>query len=79
MNNWSSSTVKQEWNHSVFVLLILFGFVINTNDSLPLGLKQPSSPSTKELHAQLIEIFQISCILPFTRVRRILTHWGIVY
>ena len=50
MNNWSSSTVKQEWNHSVFVLLILFGFVINTNDSLPLGLKQPSSPSTKELH-----------------------------
>ena len=31
------TTVKRVWNDTVFVLLILFGFVIALRNSLPLG------------------------------------------
>ena len=39
-------TVKHIWNVDMH-LLSNFGLVIN---SLPLGLREPISPSTKELH-----------------------------
>ena len=49
MNNWIDPTVKHVWNDAIHGLQKLLGASLKDN-SLTLGLIQPSSPTTKELH-----------------------------
>ena len=58
MNIQIGPTVKHEWNVAMHVLQQLFR-VFHKHNSLPLGLIQPSSPSTKEQ----FDVFNICIVL----------------
>ena len=50
MSNWIGPTVKQLWNNAMHVLHNFF-WGQHKHNSFLLGPIQPSSPTTKELHA----------------------------